>query len=753
MADPIPLRRSPPYGLGAPFDPAAPPGPLPEQGDQVVHLEEGGDGSVDVVITDQPPEEEQSRDDSFDENLAERDELKGALATIAIDLLDGIAADESSREDWVQNYNAGLDLLGLKITGKSAIGSETMSSVTHPILLEACLRMRALARGEMLPAAGPVKVRNDGDETDERQQLADQLESDVNHYLTVTASEYYPDTDRGLIYLAFGGDIFKKVYHDPVRKRPVSECVYLPDLIVSQDATDLQNATRVTHRIDMSRLQVQRLMKASAYIEVELSSPAVNPPAIERKEKELQGIAAVPRRQEDYTRVIYECYTDLDLSGSLTEPDAPEDLPLPYRVTLDKDSRQVLEVRRNWRKDDDRFRRRQRFVKWPFMPGMGFYDLGYLHIIGQHAKALTALWRIMIDAGMFANFPGGVKLKGSRTATNQIRPAPGEWVEIDGGAAVNDIRQILMPMPYKEVSATLLQLAGTIEDDARKLAGTVDLEAGEGRTNVPVGTIMAMIEQQTQMMTAVHKGLHQAQQEEFILLRELFAEDPESLWRENLQPTHKWKADELKDLSLVPASDPNIPAHIHRTMQGYALAMLSANNPLYDQMAVQKRLLETLHISDPDTLLVSPEQLSSAPGAGDGAAQSGTLPPAALAAIAQKQLDTQAGKAQADAADAAKRTALTEQKDRETAALAAERDKTNAALTAQKNQLDHAAKMEDIRQRWSVQMKTLESSAADRDSREAIAAMNGQVQLILKGIEQLGQPTSPDPAHDTKAGP
>jgi hypothetical protein len=253
-----------------------------------------------------------------------------------------------------------------------------------------------------------------------------------------------------------------------------------------------------------------------------------------------------------------------------------------------------------------------------------------------------------------------------------------------------------------------------IEDNARKLAGTVDLEAGEGRTNVPVGTIMAMIEQQTQMMTAVHKGLHQAQQEEMILLRELFIEDPEPLWRDNPHATRRWKAEELTDLSFVPASDPNVPAHIHRTMQGYALAMLSQNNPLYNQMAVQKRLLDTLRIPDSDELLVQRDasQASSA-----GATQPGALPPAALAALAQGELQTK----------------------------------------TQKNILDYQSRLADIRQRATKDMLTLQAdlseSAKDRESREVIAAMQEQTKLILKGIEQLGQPTSPDPLRDQAAGP
>lgn len=719
MPEPIPfpqpqLTRTPPIGMSGLASAAMP----VDQIDKLITVEDGADGSIDIVVADKPPSEDAVTSGTFDENLADRDELQSSLGTIATELLEGIAADERSRDAWVQNYNEGLDLLGLKITKSTQVSTETMSSVTHPILLEACLRFRALARGEILPASGPAKVRNDGDESDERQQLADQLEEDLNHWLTVTASEYYPDTDRGLMYVAFGGDIFKKVYYDPVRKRPSSECVYLPDLIVSQDITDLDNASRVTHKIEMSKTQVRRLVEAGWYVDAALSEPVVNPSAIDRKEKEIVGIAPVPQRQEDYQRTILECYTELELP--ITEKGAPKGLPLPYRVTLDKDSSKVLEIRRNWRPTDKDFRKRQRFVKWPFMPGMGFYDLGYLHILGQHAKALTAILRISIDAGMLGNFPGGVKLKGARTDTNQIRPSPGEFVELDGGAGVARIQDVLMPMPYKDLSPVLLQLMQALEDDARKLAGTVDLEAGEGRTNVPVGTIMATIEQQTQMMTAVHKGLHAAQQQEFILLRELFAEDPEALWRDNPQ-ARQWKAEELTDMSFVPASDPNTPAQIHRIMQSWALQQISQNNPLYNQYKVQVRLLNTLRISDPEELLIDPKTIQ--PQQNQAAAPAG-LPPQALAAIAQGELQTEQGK---------------------------------VAATNTKNLLDHKAKMADIQRQWNehlTEMQKDQSNATlDRESQERIAAFNGRIQLLLKGIEQIGQPVSPEPLPTNTAGP
>jgi hypothetical protein len=740
MADPLakdpfqfPQRSGPP-GLGA-FTPDQ-----PKSDAQVISLTTLDDGGVEINVSDNPTEE-QTGNDEFDANLADENWLSGDLTRIASDLIEGIEADDRSRSEWVDNYNLGLDLLGLRISGKQTIvGAETMSSVTDPILLEAILSYRSMALGEMLPADGPVKVTNDGEATPERDQLADDLQSDMNHYLKVTASEYYPDTDRGLIYAAFGGDIFKKVYYCPLRKRPVSECVYLPDLIVSQDATDLQNAIRITHRIEMSDAQVRRLMAAGAYSQIILTgAPAQNPDAIARKEKELVGVQPSPQRQEDYQRTIYECYTSLLLDDPEAK-DAPEDVPLPYRVTIDKDSRQVLEIRRNWKEGDEDFNKRKRFVKWPFVPGFGFYDLGYLHILGQDAKATTALLRIMIDAGMFGSFPGGVKLRGARTDTNQIRPAPGEWVEVDGGAGVTSIRDVLMPLPYKDVSVVLLQLYQLIGDRARAKAGTVNMESGEGRTNIPVGTIMSMVEQQMQMMTAVHKGMHRGQAEELMLLRELFSEDPESLWKYNPKASRQWTKEELTDMSFVPMSDPNVPAHIFRVMLTQAILMLAGQAPQYfNGFEVIKWALGNLRIQYPEKLLVDPA--SSSQGSSDGSA-SGALPPEVLA-LYQGQIQTEQAKVEA-----------TKQKNQADAAIKAAKVQSDHQAKMQKMQADQQAKIGSLQAQFDKSMQDMQNAAADRESKEKIAVLNAQIQLLLKGIETLNQPQgSPDPLRDDKVGP
>lgn len=547
----------------------------------------------------------QEADKDFSANLAET--LGEPLTAIAQDLLEGIEADIRSRSDMISTYVKGIDLLGLKIedrTGKRQ--RKNISTIRHPVLLESVVRFQSGARAELLPAAGPCKVKNDGDKTAQTDDLARALENDINHYLTTTATEYYPDTDRGLFYLGYGGTVFKKVYRCPIRKRPVSECVYATDLIVSEQATDLDNALRVTHKMEYTRADVKRMQHAGAWRDVELMTPSPSNDQVKQKINSTQGLSKTGVRPQDMEYTIYECYCDIipDDYG-FSEPDAVNNFPLPYRVTIDKDSRVVLDMRRLWKKGDEDYKRQLPFVKYGLVPGLGFLDYGYVHLLGNQTRALTAIWRILVDAGTFNNFPGGVKVKGTRQSTNEINPGPGEWSEIDTGP-MEDIRAALMPLPYKEPSAVFIQLSELIGQDAQRMAGAVEMQVGEGRTNVPVGTIMAMIEQQTQVMAAVHKRLHTSQKQEFIKLKELFAEDPEALYRSN-PDARKWNAEELKSVTLVPSSDPNVPAQTHRIMQATALITLAAQNPdIYDKLRVHERALKTIGVTDTQDILHAP---------------------------------------------------------------------------------------------------------------------------------------------------
>lgn len=605
-------------------------------GDMLIH---NADGSITIDSKKSGAKRENNK---FDDNLAE-DMSDVDLAIVASDLLQGIDDDISSRSDWENTYKRGIDLLGLKIEDPSGdVVSGSVSKVWHPLLLEAVVRGQSNAMAELLPASGPVKVRDDEPEETppvlpaqpmppiggvppqgiagigdnggpqiDRGQLAEAFEKDFNHYLTVIDKPYYPDFDRMLFLLYFCGCTFRKVYSDPLLKRPVSRYVNPVDFIVSNEAVTLDDAVRKTHRIRMRRSTVKRMQLNGQWRKCDMQTPNQVLTDVEKKERSLSGQTDVsPRLQGDNRHEIYECYTELDLPGF----EHDEGLPLPYRVTLDKDSQQILEIRRNWKENDEDYRERRRFVKYGVVPGLGFYDYGYVHLLGNTTRALTGIERLLLDAGMFNSFPGFLLSKqGQRQETTVIRLAPGTGQEIETGGL--PIQQVAMPLPYKEPSATLMAMGEKIAEDGRKLGSTAEIPVGEGRADVPVGTVIAMIEQSTKVMAAAHKRQHASQQEEFELLRELFIEDPSSLWKFAKSPQRKWEeSEEFSDLELVPASDPNVPSHIHRIMQATAVMQIVDKLPNGNKEEAARRAFRILGIQDMDALFLPPAPPTGAPG-------------------------------------------------------------------------------------------------------------------------------------------
>lgn len=562
----------------------------------------------------------------------------GELGRIAEDLLDGIQADENSRSEWMAMRAKGIDLLGVKLEDpKASTGSaplEGMSVVRDPVLLEAVLRFQANAQGEMLPAAGPVKTVNYGG-TAESNALADALERDLNYYLTSVASEYYPDSRRMYFWTGFSGMAFKKVYPCPLRRRPVSESVDAADLIVSDTVTDLRNAARITHRITMRPSVMRRMQILGVYRDVELMAPTPDVTPVEEKIANVQGVRPVSERPQDQDYTVYECYCELDLPGfeHKDETGEPTGLALPYRVVIEKDSRKVLEIRRNWKEGDEDQTAKIPFVSFGYAPGLGFYNLGLLHILGNLTVALTAMTREAIDAGMFANFPGFLFAKQTgRQMQNEFRIPPGGGMPIDTGGL--PIGQTVMPMPYKGVDPSHVAMIESLRGVAHRLGGTADTPVGEGKQDAPVGTTMALIEQATKVEGAVHKALHAAQAEEFRLLVELFREDPEALWRGNKRPAmgkdpqrvQRFLA-ALEDADIVPAADPNVPSHMHRVMRATAIKQLAASNPqLYNQVAVDSRVLSMLQVDNPEELFMPPQPAQAPP-----------VDPIKMAEIQQKQ--------------------------------------------------------------------------------------------------------------------
>ena len=584
---------------------------------------EHDDGSVTVSLDGKPIDgpREQAGVGWFD-NLVEKID-SSELYRIADTLLRGIDDDIQSRKEWIEDRATGIGLLGLKMEIPGLQGSsdgapvEGMSKVRHPLLLEAVLRFQANARSELLPTDGPVKVRNDNNNADLQQdQLARSLERDLNHYLTDTASEYYPDTDRMLLMLGFGGTAFKKVYYCPLRNRPVSETVDADDLIVSNSATDLRNAKRITHRTYMRPSTVKRLQLLGAYRDIDLFQPkAANLDSAQRAERAVQGVADLASNPEDRDREIYECYCELNIDGFEHKWKGKETgLEIPYRVTIDVSTREVLSVVRNFEETKQELpETRMNFVKYTFVPGFGFYDIGLLHILGNTTNAVTAGWREMLDAGMFANFPGFLMADtGARQNTNIFRVPPG------GGALVKTggmpLNQAIMPLPYKEPGQAMMNLIQNMVETGQRVGGTAEVAVGEGRADAPVGTTLALIDQATKVMNSVHKRMHAAQADEFKLLVRCFKENPESFWRCKNKASYPWDEQTflkaLADCDLVPQADPNTASQTQRMMKIMGLKQLQQASPsLYDPIAIDTAALQAMGWSNPQQFMVPPASL------------------------------------------------------------------------------------------------------------------------------------------------
>ena len=576
------------------------------------------DGSVAVDLS---PKVDEGETKHYD-NLAMRMD-QSELGRIGEQLIDAIEADDQSRAEWLQTRARGLELLGLKLeepkgdVGSTSAPVEGMSVVRHPLLLESVLMAWANARAELLPADGPVKVKDVGQRSPQSDELADCLEKDFNFYLTKKAKEYYPDTDRMLLMTVFGGSGFKKVYMDPMRRRPVSESIDAQDLIVNNAATDLANAGRITQRIKMRPAIMKRMKFLGVYRDVELTPPTPQNTVVDLKEANIEGIDIQSTRQEDREHTIYECYCELDLDRFAPRHLRNKGLLLPYRVTIDKDSREILELRRNWDEDNEDCDPRTTFVHYPYIRGFGLYGWGLLHLLGNSASALTAAWREALDTGMFANFPGFLVAKlAARQQTNEMRVAAGSGVVVDTqGMPIN---QAVMPLPYKDITPGLLGMMDKVTQAAQRVGGAAEIKVGEGKQDAPVGTTIALIEQATKVESAVHKNMHQAQSEEFELLLDLFREEPEAFWRGNKRPATDWDKERflaaVETYGIVPVADPNTPSHLHRLMKATAVKQLQAASPaLYDPKAVDLQVLKIMGWENPESLFAPPTMPAAQP--------------------------------------------------------------------------------------------------------------------------------------------
>lgn len=720
------------------------------------------DGSVDQINLPNPAYH-RGRDNSksFEANLAEN-LGDNVLTGVAQDYLDGVAADIMSRSGFIANYNRGIDLLGLKIEEASSSrgNRQSLSRTKNPALLKACVRSQSLARGQLLPADGPVRIATIGGSDTAQDELARRMEADFNYYLVDVAKEYYPDTDRALFYRAYGGSMYKKVFGCPLRRRPVSESVQLENLIVSEDATDLANALRKTNEIVMSPVTMRKMQLMGGWIDTPLAVPQMNDNPARRKTLESMGIAAISARSQDTSFTVYEGYTSLDpRMYGIDEPGAPEGIPLPYRVIIERDSHKVLALYRNWKPKDEEFRERQTFVKYGLIPGLGFLDYGYLHLIGNQTRVLTAIWQILVDKGMLANFPAGMKVKGVRTDTNEINPALGEWVEVSIGNMAS-IKDALMAMPYGDIGPAFVEFAKMIEDDVEKLSGTIEIEMGGNRQNMPVGTLLAMIEQQTTDLTAVHQRDHRAQKEELCLLRDLFAEKPEYLRWLSRKGGTDWmeKLAEFSDMELSPASDPNVPSQTHRIMLNMFLMQMAQQAPqLFGSKlrTVALRILTSAGINDADSLLASQQEidqaLQQAKGAqgvppGQGAGQAATQKAQMELPLKQAELQLKQQQVQGEMAIEAGRLQLDQQESqREAANEAAQHEQrqqqmeNDAALSAAEIAHKRDQLAADSQPEAPEQLSALDLANLRKIDAQAFGAMGTGAQGFAKARQTVQQ--------------
>lgn len=651
-----------------------------EEGVRRTELEDGS------VLIDLSPRPDFVPSDDFDANLAE--ELDDSTLTqIASQLLEGIRRDDDSRQEWLSNYRNGMELLGLKVKpanadpGASGAPLEGMSNVDHPLLLENVMAFQAAARGELLPAAGPVKIRDDmpsmppplplatpplpvgappspvppgmgapsagpdalNPPSSEmsgpapiqagvppppqmppmaapqpiempRDQLAAAFEKDFNHYLTSTAKEYYPDTDQMFFTVGFGGSGIKKVINCPIRRRPVSESVPIEDFIVSNALNDLGNAQRITHAITMKPSTLRRMQLLGVYRNIELGSPVgennTNP--VTQLKADISGVKINTNDPEDAEYNLYETLCELDIPGyeHKDRKGKVTGLKLPYRVVIEKESEKILEIRRNWKEDDPLCIAKEYYAEYYYDKAFGFYGIGLLNLLGNTTKALTAVWREFIDSGMFSNFPGMIFNKGlGRQMTNQFRVPPGGGIGLDVG--LQSIRDAIMPLPYKDLGPAFAAFIQRVEELGMRLGGTANMNVAEGKQDAPVGTTLALIEQQTKAIGAVMKRLHASQAREFALLKERFRDDPSAFWRFNPRPARKWDKEAfikaLNDYDLVPVSDPNNPTAMHRSAKAMAIAQYQMTAPgVLDPKKVWLRVARQIEVDSPEDLLMPP---------------------------------------------------------------------------------------------------------------------------------------------------
>jgi len=553
----------------------------------------GIDG-LEIEIT---PEKETA--DDFDANLAEYlDERE--LAQICGDLLGDVESDVSSRKDWMQTYTDGIELLGMKLEDRSEPW-EGACGVYHPLLSEALVKFQAETVMETLPPAGPVKTVIVGKETPEKMAAADRVQKDMNYQITEEMPEFRPEHERMCWGLGLSGNAFKKVYYDPNLERQVSLFVPAEDLIVPYGATDLQSAERVTHVMRKTENELRKLQVAGFYRDVDLGDPVSSFDEVEKKIAEKMGFQA----SSDDRFKILEIQVNLDIPGheDVDKDGEPTGIALPYIVTIEKGTQNVLAIRRNWRPEDETKQKRNHFVHYGYVPGFGFYCFGLIHLVGAFAKSGTSLIRQLVDAGTLSNLPGGFKTRGLRVKGDDTPISPGEFRDVDVPSGV--LKDNILPLPYKEPSQVLYSLLGTIVEEGRRFASASDMKIADMSANTPVGTTLAILERTLKVMSAVQARVHYSLKQELKLLRDIIRDyTPDEYSYQPDIGTRFAKQSDYDNCDVIPVSDPNAATMSQKVVQYQAVLQLAQQAPqLYDMGQLHRQMLEVLGIKNAKKLV------------------------------------------------------------------------------------------------------------------------------------------------------
>jgi hypothetical protein len=539
---------------------------------------------------------------------------EGDLGQISNDLIGSIDDDFSSRQDWEDTYKRGLDYLGMQ-NEERVEPFEGSSGVVHPLLAESVTQFQAQAYREMLPATGPVRTQVVGGQNEQLVKQAERVKDYMNYMITYEMEEYDPEMDQMLFYLPIVGSTFKKVYFDPLKGRAVSQFVHAEDLVVPYGATDLATCPRITHVIKMDSNEVRKLQLAGFYRDVDLPDNGSSGEEMSEVQETINEIQGVHPSNASVELTLYEVHTDLDLKGfeDMGSDGAPSGLKLPYIVTIVEDTGEVLSIRRNYEETDTMMRRKDYFVHYKFLPGLGFYGLGLTHMIGGLAQASTSILRQLIDAGTLSNLPAGFKARGARIREEDNPLQPGEFRDID--VAGSDIRSSLMPLPFKEPSGTLYNLLGTLVDAGRRFAAMADMKIAEMGGETPVGTTMAIMERGTKVMSAIHKRMHYSQKIEFKLLSKVFSQ---TIQMYPYMPSTEFGPEIFAQdfdarVDVLPVSDPNIFSMAQRIALAQTQLQLVQSNPqihggpqgLYQ---AYRKMYEALGVNNIDSILPPPPQ-------------------------------------------------------------------------------------------------------------------------------------------------